>query len=51
MAVHGTIDELAWESAFFGLRSAIIRLNPYWRRFCTVGTPAGEIARRANPSA
>lgn len=28
MAVHGTIEELAWESAFFGLRSAIIRLNP-----------------------
>ncbi|WP_342322758.1 dTDP-4-amino-4,6-dideoxy-D-galactose acyltransferase [Kosakonia sp. BYX6] len=28
MAVHGTIEELAWESAFFGLRSAIIRLQP-----------------------
>ncbi|WLI76623.1 dTDP-4-amino-4,6-dideoxy-D-galactose acyltransferase [Kosakonia sp. H02] len=28
MAVHGTVEELAWESAFFGLRSAIIRLNP-----------------------
>ncbi|MGR4051957.1 dTDP-4-amino-4,6-dideoxy-D-galactose acyltransferase [Kosakonia cowanii] len=28
MDVHGTIEELVWENAFFGLRSAIIRLNP-----------------------
>ncbi len=28
MAVHGTLEELAWESAFFGVRSAIVRLQP-----------------------
>ncbi|WP_039055068.1 dTDP-4-amino-4,6-dideoxy-D-galactose acyltransferase [Enterobacter sp. Bisph1] len=28
MAVHGTVEELAWESDFFALRSAIIRLQP-----------------------
>ena len=28
MAVHGTLEELAWESAFFGMRSAIVRLQP-----------------------
>jgi dTDP-4-amino-4,6-dideoxy-D-galactose acyltransferase len=27
MTLHGTIDELAWESEFFGLRSAIVRLQ------------------------
>ncbi|MGK9174468.1 dTDP-4-amino-4,6-dideoxy-D-galactose acyltransferase [Yokenella regensburgei] len=27
MAIHGTLEELAWESAFFGLRSAILRLQ------------------------
>ncbi|WP_312692946.1 dTDP-4-amino-4,6-dideoxy-D-galactose acyltransferase [Kosakonia sp.] len=28
MALHGTVEELAWESAFFGIRSAIVRLQP-----------------------
>lgn len=28
MALHGTVEELAWESAFFGIRSAIVRLHP-----------------------
>lgn len=28
MALHGTLEELGWESAFFGLRSAILRLQP-----------------------
>lgn len=28
MTLHGTVEELAWESAFFGLRSAIVRLRP-----------------------
>lgn len=28
MAIRGTVEELAWESAFFGLRSAIVRLQP-----------------------
>lgn len=28
MAIHGTLEELAWESAFFGVRSAIVRLQP-----------------------
>jgi len=28
MTLHGTIESLAWESAFFGLRSAIVRLHP-----------------------
>jgi dTDP-4-amino-4,6-dideoxy-D-galactose acyltransferase len=27
MTLHGKIDELAWESEFFGLRSAIVRLQ------------------------
>ena len=27
MTLHGYIDELAWESEFFGLRSAIVRLQ------------------------
>lgn len=27
MTLHGKIDELAWESKFFGLRSAIVRLQ------------------------
>nr|WP_318384941.1 dTDP-4-amino-4,6-dideoxy-D-galactose acyltransferase [uncultured Enterobacter sp.] len=27
MAVHGTVEALAWESQFFGLNSAIVRLN------------------------
>ncbi len=27
MTLHGNIDELAWESEFFGLRSAIVRLQ------------------------
>lgn len=27
MAINGTLEELAWESAFFGLRSAILRLQ------------------------
>lgn len=28
MSLHGTVEELAWESAFFGLNSAIVRLHP-----------------------
>lgn len=28
MSIHGTVEELAWESRFFGLQSAIIRLQP-----------------------
>ena len=27
MVIHGTLEELAWESAFFGIRSAILRLQ------------------------
>lgn len=27
MTLHGVVEELAWESAFFGLRSAIVRLR------------------------
>lgn len=27
MAIHGTLEELAWESAFFGIHSAILRLQ------------------------
>jgi dTDP-4-amino-4,6-dideoxy-D-galactose acyltransferase len=27
MAIHGTLDALTWESAFFGIRSAILRLQ------------------------
>ena len=27
MTLHGNINELAWESEFFGLRSAIVRLQ------------------------
>lgn len=27
MAINGTLEELTWESAFFGLRSAILRLQ------------------------
>lgn len=28
MTIHGTVEELAWESRFFSLRSAIVRLQP-----------------------
>lgn len=28
MKLQGTVEELTWESAFFGLRSAIVRLHP-----------------------
>ena len=27
MVIHGTLEELAWESAFCGIRSAILRLR------------------------
>lgn len=27
MVIHGTLEALAWESAFFGIRSAILRLQ------------------------